>query len=51
MNPVLLALLTVETGTFLGMGVYFFVLGGWRLGVAQVLLAFVNIAIYSGKVQ
>lgn len=51
MNPILLTFLVIETLSFVGMGVYFFAVGGWRLGVAQVLLAVVNVAIYSGKVQ
>lgn len=51
MNPVLATLLVVETASFIGCGVYFFAVGGWRLGLAQVLLAVVNVAIYSGEVQ
>lgn len=49
MSAWLLALLTIETLSFIGLGLYFLVTGQWRLGAAQVLLAVVNLVLYTGK--
>ena len=42
------AVLGVQCLTFLLLGVYFLSRGDWRLGVAQLLLAAVELVLYSG---
>ncbi len=44
-------ILTVQVLTFFYLGIYFLAIGQWRLGVAQLLLALVQVVIYSGSMN
>ncbi|MGH2964409.1 MAG: hypothetical protein ACRDMH_03380 [Solirubrobacterales bacterium] len=43
------AILTVQICTFIALGATFISAGQWRLGTAQLLLALVQLIIYSGR--
>jgi len=45
------AILVIQVGTFLALGVCFIASGQVRLGIAQLLLALVQVVIYSGGVN
>jgi hypothetical protein len=43
------AILLIQVASFVGLGILFIAAGQWRLGVAQILLAAVQLIIYSGR--
>lgn len=48
-TPLFQIVLAAQVVTFLALGAHFLLIGDWRLGIAQMLLAAVQAVIYSGS--
>lgn len=52
MNPtVLIPLLGIQVATFVVLGICFCLIDQWRLGIAQLLLAAVQVVVYTGQMK